>query len=169
MRPLPPYACRTRSAAADDLSLARGPTLDRASNFLISDLELILKHGTVVPAVEQVELHPYNPQHALVAFCAANGIVVEAYSPLGSDNSPLLRDAAIQAIADAHGVSAATVLVSYQVNRGVVVLPKSVTPARIESNAQVIALTAEDLAVLNGLHETKHQRFVVPGWMDFSA
>lgn len=140
----------------------------QCSNFLISDLELILAHGSVVPAVNQVELHPYNPQHSLVSFCASKGIVVEAYSPLGSDNSPLLRDPDILAIAAAHSVSAATVLISYQVNRGVVVLPKSVTPSRIESNLEVIQLTKEDLDVLGSLYKNKHQRFVVPPWMDFS-
>lgn len=62
-----------------------------------------------------------------------------------------MADPEIQAVAERNGVSAATILISYHVNKGAVVLPKSVTEKRISSNKEVIALTAEDLAILDGL------------------
>lgn len=128
-------------------------------------LERLSKTWKVVPAVNQVELHPYNPQHELKAFCDKNGIVLEAYSPLGSAGSPLLADEEIGKIAAKHNVPVSTVLISYQVNRGVVVLPKSVTPSRIEENTKVIKLDAEDMKVLDGLAASgKQQRVVSPPW-----
>lgn len=63
---------------------------------------------------KQIELHPYLPQHDLVAYLASKDILAQAYSPLGSTDSPLLKDEEIQEIADKHGVSVGTVLISYQ-------------------------------------------------------
>ncbi|GAA6015301.1 hypothetical protein JCM10207_008941 [Rhodosporidiobolus poonsookiae] len=134
------------------------------SNFSIPYLEDLLKTAKIVPAVNQVELHPYLPQHELVDFCKSKNIVAQAYSPLGSTDSPLLKDEDIVKIADKHGVSTGTVLISYQVNRGVVVLPKSVTPKRIEDNFKIIQLDEEDMKTLNELHKTKGKRFIKPDW-----
>lgn len=135
------------------------------SNFSVLYLERLAKTAKTVPAVNQVELHPYNPQHALKEYCDKHGIVLEAYSPLGSNDSPLHEDPAVRTVADKHGVSAATVLISYQVNRGVVVLPKSVTPARIDANKKVIKLDDDDMKKLDGLAaDGKQQRFVSPPW-----
>lgn len=135
------------------------------SNFSEIYLDRLAKTWKTVPAVNQVELHPYNPQHKLKAYCEGKGIRLEAYSPLGSNDSPLHDDPEIKKIAEKHGVSVATVLISYQVNRGVVVLPKSVTPKRIDSNLQVIKLDADDMKTLDGLAATgKQQRFVSPPW-----
>ncbi|KAJ5939708.1 hypothetical protein N7466_002842 [Penicillium verhagenii] len=121
------------------------------ANWSISYLEALEKKWTVVPAVNQVELHPFLPQHALKEWCDKRGILLEAYSPLGSEGAPLLSDPAIQEIAKKNDVSAATILVSYHVNRGVVVLPKSIKESRIVSNSQVIALSSADMDALNGL------------------
>lgn len=136
------------------------------SNFSELYLERLRRTWTVAPAVNQVELHPYNPQHALKAYCDGLGIVLEAYSPLGSNDSPLHADPAVRAVADAHAVSPATVLISYQVNRGVAVLPKSVTPARIDANFKVVKLTPDEMHTLDALAEGegKQKRFVSPPW-----
>jgi glycerol 2-dehydrogenase (NADP+) len=69
-----------------------------------SELKLneILPTAKVVPAVNQVELHPYNPQLELVKFCKSKGIVMQAYSPLGSTGSPLLKDDVVVEIAEKH-------------------------------------------------------------------
>lgn len=78
-------------------------------------------------------------------------------------DSPLLRDEEVKTIADKHNVSAATVLISYQVNRGCIVLPKSVTPARIEQNLKVIALPQEDMEILDDMAaKGKQQRVNTP-------
>ncbi|KAG8926351.1 hypothetical protein FRC02_008957 [Tulasnella sp. 418] len=121
------------------------------SNWSEPNLQLLEKTWTVVPAVNQVELHPYLPQHDLKKYCESKGIYLEAYSPLGSTTSPLLKDSVILRIAEKHSVSVANVLISWAVNRGTVVLPKSVTPSRITENNKVIELDSEDMTQLDGL------------------
>ncbi|ORY26041.1 putative glycerol dehydrogenase [Naematelia encephala] len=135
------------------------------SNWSIPYLEHLKETWTVVPAINQVELHPYNPQHKLKEWCDKEGILLESYCPLGSTNSPLLSDSELAEIAKKHNVSVATVLISYQVNRGVIVLPKSVTKQRITDNLKVIALDKEDMEILNGMAANgKQQRVNTPKW-----
>ncbi|KAJ5697052.1 hypothetical protein N7536_007464 [Penicillium majusculum] len=137
------------------------------ANWSIPYLEELKKKWTVVPAVNQVELHPFLPQHALKDWCDKHGILLEAYSPLGSEGAPLMSDPAIQQIAKKNDVSPATVLISYHANRGAVVLPKSINENRIVSNSQVIPLSREDMDVLNGLAaQGKAKRINTPlfGW-----
>ncbi|GLA46275.1 hypothetical protein AnigIFM63604_009747 [Aspergillus niger] len=135
------------------------------ANWSISYLEELRKTWTVVPAVNQVELHPFLPQHELREYCGKLGILLEAYSPLGSTGAPIMSDPEIQQIADKNGVSAATILISYHVNKGVVVLPKSVSEKRIASNREVISLSKEDLYVLDGMAAAgKAKRLNTPLW-----
>ncbi|OJJ59830.1 hypothetical protein ASPSYDRAFT_200755 [Aspergillus sydowii CBS 593.65] len=135
------------------------------ANWSIPYLEDLRKTWTVVPAVNQVELHPFLPQHELKKYCEDLGILLEAYSPLGSTGAPIMSDPEIQQIAEKNGVSAATVLISYHVNKGIVVLPKSVTEKRIVSNKEVVSLSKEDLAVLDGLAaKGKAKRINTPLW-----
>ncbi|KAJ5833298.1 hypothetical protein N7474_001609 [Penicillium riverlandense] len=135
------------------------------SNFSIPYLEDLEKTWEVVPAVNQVELHPYCPQHALKEWCEKRDILLEAYCPLGSTSSPLLSDAEIAGIAKKYDVTPATILISYQVNRGCIVLPKSVTFSRIEDNLKVISLSKEDMDVLEGMAAAgKQQRVNTPLW-----
>ncbi|KAI0886890.1 protein GCY [Annulohypoxylon maeteangense] len=135
------------------------------SNWSIPYLEELRKTWTIVPAVNQVELHPYLPQHELREYCEKLGILLQAYSPLGSTGAPIMTDPDIQKIADKNGVSAATILISYHVNKGVVVLPKSVIEKRISSNKDVISLSKEDLDVLDQLAASgKAKRLNTPLW-----
>ncbi|KAL4939487.1 hypothetical protein BDV06DRAFT_230972 [Aspergillus oleicola] len=135
------------------------------ANWSVPYLESLRKTWTVVPAVNQVELHPFLPQHKLREYCNKQGILLEAYSPLGSTGAPIMNDLEIQAIAEKNGVSGATVLISYHVNKGTVVLPKSVTEKRIQSNREVVELSKEDLEVLDGLAaKGKAKRLNTPLW-----
>ncbi|KAI1086673.1 protein GCY [Rostrohypoxylon terebratum] len=135
------------------------------ANWSIPYLEELRKKWTIVPAVNQVELHPFLPQHELRAYCDKLGILLEAYSPLGSTGAPIMTDPDIQKIAEKNGVSAATILISYHVNKGAVVLPKSVTEERISSNRKVIELSKEDLDVLDQLAANgKAKRINTPLW-----
>lgn len=142
------------------------------SNFTLAKLKRLLadKDVTVTPAVNQIEAHPLLPQEELTQYLRDNGILVESYSPLGSTNSPLFKNEAIVAIAEKNKVEPAQVLVSWAVQRGTVVLPKSVTDSRIISNVKTFTLSDEDFAELNGLSEKYGVvRTCAPGFNDFSV
>ncbi|KAH8691157.1 putative glycerol dehydrogenase [Talaromyces proteolyticus] len=118
------------------------------SNYSVEYLEQLLPHVTIVPAVNQIENHPQLAQQEIVEYCQAKGILIEAYSPLGSTGSPLLTAEPIVAIAKKKGVAPATVLLSWHLARGSVVLAKSVNPDRITANRTLIELDADDVALI---------------------
>lgn len=129
-------------------------------------MEELLATGAPTPAANQIELHPYLPQHELVNYLQEKGIVVQAYSPLGSTGSPLLKEPVVLDIAKKHNVDPGQVVLSWGTQRGVVVLPKSVTPTRIDSNLKTVRLSDQEMLALNGLsfQDGKHKRFVKPNW-----
>ena len=107
------------------------------SNFNIRRTRELLKFAKIKPVANQVELSIQCPQPELVAYLEKNDILPQAYSPLGgTDGQKLRENPAIVKIAEKHGVQGATVLVSWLIKRGICVLPKSVTPSRIEANAK---------------------------------
>ena len=123
------------------------------SNFLERHLEELLPRAQVVPAVNQVEQHPFLHLPSLLSYCAAKGIVVEAYSPL--TKGMRLDDARIGEVARKHGRSPAQVLLRWGLEHGLVVLPKSTHEGRIRENAAVFdfSLSSEDMKRLDGLNE----------------
>ncbi len=133
------------------------------SNFSVKKLAGLLEVAERKPEVNQVELHPYLPQNPLVDFCAAQGVHITAYSPLGSPGRPaglkaadeprLLEDAVVASVAARREVSPAQVLIAWSLHRGLSVIPKSVNPGRIAQNlaAAEVELDAADLAALAGL------------------
>ncbi|MFE3766706.1 aldo/keto reductase [Streptomyces sp. NPDC059104] len=122
------------------------------SNFRPADLERLRGESDLVPAVNQIELHPLFPQEELRALHASLGIVTEAWSPLGQGKE-LLTLPAVAAVAAKHGRSAAQVVLRWHLQLGNVVIPKSVTPSRIRENLDVFGfeLDAADLAELSAL------------------
>jgi diketogulonate reductase-like aldo/keto reductase len=123
------------------------------SNFLVPHLQELLAHAKVVPAVDQIEVHPFLQHRDTRAFCAAKGIVVEAYSPL--THGERLRDAAITEVAKRVKRSNAQVLLRWGIQHGMVVLPKSVKEARIAENLAVFDFSLDDeaMARLDALDE----------------
>jgi diketogulonate reductase-like aldo/keto reductase len=121
------------------------------SNYTVRHLEELLARAKEPPAVNQVELHPFLPQPALVQFCGANGIVVEAYAPLVKGRK--MDDPVLRRVAAKHRATPARVLVRWALEQGLVALPKSVRPERIRENADVygFALDRDDHAALAGL------------------
>ncbi|MFF8770324.1 aldo/keto reductase [Kitasatospora sp. NPDC015120] len=118
------------------------------SNFQPAHLQRLLDNSELVPAVNQVELHPGLQQAELRAFHAEHGIATEAWSPLAQ--GAVLDDPAITAIAERTGKSAAQVVLRWHLQLGNIVIPKSVTPARIRQNLDVFdfELTGEDMAAI---------------------
>lgn len=112
------------------------------SNFRVEDLRRVIDETGVVPAVNQIELHPGLPQDELRAFHAEHGIATEAWSPLGQGES--LTDAAVVEVAAAHGVTPAQAILRWHLQLGNVVIPKSVTPARIAENFDVFGFALSD-------------------------
>lgn len=111
------------------------------SNFGVPLLKSLLESTTVVPEVNQVELHPLLPLENLRKFCAEKGIVITAYSPLGQPMpdqvSPLLTDEDLKAVAAKYSVTEGQVILGWAVQNGIVVVPKSENPERIKSNINV--------------------------------
>ncbi|CCA75159.1 probable aldehyde reductase [Serendipita indica DSM 11827] len=138
------------------------------SNFSELKLNEILPTATIIPAVNQLELHVYNPQKKLLKFMEEKGIKPQAYSPLGSSKSPLMADETVVQIANAKGVEPSAVLLAYLVAKGITALPKSVTPQRIADNLSKtisVSFTPEEFEQLDTLAENgKQQRFIKPPW-----
>ncbi|MEV4426312.1 aldo/keto reductase [Streptomyces sp. NPDC049602] len=121
------------------------------SNFQPAHLERLLDSSDLVPAVNQIELHPALQQRELRELHAVHGIVTEAWSPLAQ--GAVLADPVLTALARRHGKSAAQVVLRWHLQLGNVVIPKSVTPARIRENIDVFdfTLSAEDMRAIAGL------------------
>ena len=122
------------------------------SNFPQAQLREIIADTSVTPAIHQIELHPYFSQEDMRAVHEELGIVTEAWSPLGQGGE-LLKDPVIVEIAGKHGVSPAQVVLAWHLAKGIVAIPKSVTPARIAENfaAANVTLDAADIAAIDGL------------------
>ncbi|KAF6831489.1 GCY [Colletotrichum musicola] len=128
------------------------------SNFTKQRIEDLLTKTKTIPAVNQVEAHPYLQQPDLLAYCKSKGIQLAAYSPLGNNQTGEPRtvdDPLVGEQGKKLGADGGQLLASWGVQRGTVVLPKSVTPSRIESNFQVRELPADAFEALNGLERNK--------------
>ena len=133
------------------------------SNFEPRHIEQLLccedgtpREGAVVPAVNQIETHPHFDQRATRDYCARKGIAVEAYGALQPD---VLSDPEVERVAAAHGRSPAQVSLRHTLQRGTIVLAKSLTPSRIAENARVFefSLSEEDCAALDALARDPHR------------
>ena len=122
------------------------------SNFPQAQLREIIADTGVTPAIHQIELHPYFSQEELRQVHEELGIVTEAWSPLGQGGE-ILKDPVIVEIAGKHGISPAQAVLAWHLAKGIVAIPKSVTPARIAENfaAANVTLDAADIAAIDGL------------------
>lgn len=136
------------------------------SNFTIPHLRKLLSLAKVNPHVNQVEIHPFIPNEELLEFCKNNDILLAAYSPLGSQGqvqttgervseNPMLIKAA-----EDTGHTLAQALISWGVQRGYCVLPKSSNPTRIKSNFQDYEMPEKDFEAINAVAKGRHTRFV---------
>ncbi|MED3561795.1 aldo/keto reductase [Bacillus xiapuensis] len=127
-------------------------------NFEIEHLERLLKECEVKPVLNQVECHPFHAQPELKDFCAKHDIFVEAWSPL-EQGGEVLKDEVIQKIAEAHRKTPAQVVLRWHLQNNTIVIPKSVTPARIEENFNVFdfELTAQEMQQIHQLNRNRRK------------
>ena len=123
------------------------------SNYTIRLLEELKQQSNVVPAVNQVEFTPFLYQKELLQYCQQQGIQLESYSPLTRGRK--LTDERLLSIGDKHGKSSAQVLLRWNLQHGVVIIPKSITHERIIENANLydFALDEDDMQILDGMNE----------------
>ncbi|MCH1624462.1 aldo/keto reductase [Fredinandcohnia quinoae] len=123
------------------------------SNFQIHHLEDLMKDAEIKPMVNQVERHPRLTQKELQAFCQDNGIQLEAWSPLMQGQ--LLDNDVLQGIADKHSKSVAQIILRWDLQHGVVTIPKSTKEHRIVENANLFdfELTKEEMDIIDGLNQ----------------
>ncbi|KTD84046.1 aldo/keto reductase [Paenibacillus etheri] len=123
------------------------------SNFQIHHLEDVMKDAEIKPMVNQVELHPYLSQQELLSFCKEQGIQLEAWSPLMQGQ--LLDQPVLKQIAAKHGKSVAQVIIRWDLQRGIITIPKSTKEHRIIENVDVFdfQLTEEDMNLINALNQ----------------
>lgn len=135
------------------------------ANFSTVNLEKLLETATVVPAANQTEIQPLLPQNKLNAFCAAKGVHQTAFGPLGGSGSTLHQHPDIVAIANKRGVATGNVMLSWGIQKGWSVIPKSTNPVRIANNLKNnFVLDADELQALDKLALPKGKRFNVPNW-----
>lgn len=135
------------------------------ANFTAPMLVDLLTYTKVHPAINQIEIHPYNTQEALVEYCHKVGIQITAYSPLGSSGKAKdrpLTDPLIIELATKYKKTPAQILIRWAIQRGLTVIPKTVTPKRVKENSEVfnINLTKTEMAQINKLN--KNYRYVEP-------
>lgn len=121
------------------------------SNFLPHHLEELAETARIMPMVDQLEIHPGWLQKEAVDYCKSRGIVVEAWAPLG--RMTMAGDAAISSIADAHGKTAAQISLRWEIQHGILPIPKSSHPERMKQNLSVFdfSLTEKEMTTLDAL------------------
>lgn len=125
------------------------------SNFNVEHFEALLAQVSIKPVINQVEFHPYLLQESLRRYLEVQNIHAESWSPLM--NAQILDDETVKAVASETGKSPAQVIIRWNIEHGVVVIPKSVTPSRIEENLDVFnfSLTTEQVEQLDRLNEDR--------------
>ncbi len=125
------------------------------SNFLVNSLEDILADCKVVPAVNQMECHPYLLQPELLSFCKSNDIRMEAWSPLMQGN--IVSVSLLKVLATKYKKTPAQITLRWNLQQGIVTIPKSVTPSRIKENSEIFdfEISAHDMLALDALDKGK--------------
>ncbi|AZA82566.1 aldo/keto reductase [Chryseobacterium lactis] len=130
-------------------------------NFTIEKLEELKANSKVLPVINQIELHPVFQQKELQVYDRENNIVTQPWSPLGNGNANLLANDSLKAIAEKYGKTVAQVILRWHLQEGFVVIPKSVTPSRIEENFNVFdfELTEDEMNAVRSLDTGKRLFF----------
>ncbi|XP_032302184.1 uncharacterized oxidoreductase YtbE [Coturnix japonica] len=126
------------------------------SNFLISHLEQLQEDCVVTPHVKQVEYHPFQRPRELVDYCRSRGIVFEGYCPLAKGEA--LTHPSVVQLVKKYGRTPAQICIRWSIQNGIVTIPKSTRPERIQENCKVFDFTIaeDDVEILNGMHDGRH-------------
>jgi len=129
------------------------------SNFMVPHLERLLDETDTVPAIDQIELHPYLQQPEVVEFARKNDTQIESWGPLGQGKYPLLELPEITSAAETHGKTPAQVVIRWHLQEGYILFPKSNSRERMAQNFEVFdfELTADEVAAITALN--RNQRF----------
>lgn len=117
------------------------------SNFEIEHLTQLIDETGIVPAVNQIEVHPYHQRRELIAYCAEQGIAVEAWGPLAQGKSDLLQRAEVTEPAAAHGKTAAQIVLRWHAQEGRILLPKTSSADRLRENAAIFDFELSDAEI----------------------
>jgi len=132
------------------------------SNYSVEFLENLLKAAEIKPVVNQIELHPHLPQKDVVEYTEKQGILLTAYSPVGSSGAPNIEIPIVQELASKYNVTPNSILTSYHIKEGRIVIPKSTNEERIKDAIVLAPLTEEDLSKLTEFGEKNPKRFIAP-------
>jgi diketogulonate reductase-like aldo/keto reductase len=127
------------------------------SNFHKHHFEALLETTQLIPAVNQFECHPYLSQEPLIEYCKSKGTVPQAYCPIGGKDGSLRMDPVLKQIGGKYGKSPAQIALRWNLQRGLVVIPKSVNKERIKENCDIydFELSGEDMAAINALNRNE--------------
>jgi diketogulonate reductase-like aldo/keto reductase len=133
-------------------------------------LDELRRNSKIEPAVNQIECHPHLSLQPLAAYCEKHGIAVEAWSPLGGTGGKLLNDPVLKKIAEKHGKSAAQIILRWDLQRGLITLPKSTHQARIIANTDIykFELSADEMQAIYELDQSpQRSNWGDPNLIDF--
>ncbi|BBO80264.1 glyoxal reductase [Desulfosarcina ovata subsp. sediminis] len=130
-------------------------------NFMPHHLDPLLKKADIIPAVNQIELHPMFTQIATVEYCRRNKIAVMAYTPLGRMNKALINNPLIISLARKYGKTVPQIILRWDTQSNIIVIPKSESPLRIRENGEIFdfCLLDEEIAAINALNCDMRLRF----------
>lgn len=126
-------------------------------NFTVEKLEELKANSSILPVVNQIELHPIFQQKELQVYNRENNIVTQPWSPLGNGNAELLNNESLKSIAEKHNKTVAQVILRWHLQEGFCAIPKSVTPSRIEENFNVFdfELSEDEMNIVRSLDTNK--------------
>lgn len=129
------------------------------SNFLPAHLDNLMANSSIMPAINQIELHPYYPQHVLQKYCRSHNIRIEAWSPVGGSGGSLLTNKTLARIAEKYNKSPAQIVLRWHIQKGFIAIPKSTNPDHIKQNIDIFdfELTADDMANIDSLENGMRQ------------
>jgi len=148
--PKPDHTVETWRAMEEIQAIGKARAIG-VSNFLTHHLDLLLENANVVPSINQIQFHPHLQSPDLIEYCDERGIVIEAWGPL--KQGLIMDDPELSAIAASHGVTVPQVVLRWMLQRGIVAIPKSVTPSRIAENADLYGfeLSAGEMDTINDM------------------